>query len=240
MEHKDYEELRRLMSLAKSQHDGSGYSVLDEALESIGQRPLVPSSKQRVYAGAKVKAMPKAAASSSGGMSDAAKRRMIDEPGWGLVDEFGEDISYAAVGDMTAHEAAAYMEAHNVPVPYADDISYEPPQVDHWYPELDYANVDTKVPIPLRWKSSQEWGRVIITMPKYAGKGETFESLLRGAYGGNVDKITYCTFIVGKYAARYTPEPSTQGADFAGFLMHMRYKAPVLKARGYNPTLAPA
>ena len=241
MDHKDYDELRRLMSLAKSQHDGSGYSILDEALESIGQRPLVPSSKPRVYAGTKAKASPKAAACSTGGMSEAAKRRMDDEPGWGMLDENGDDISYAAVGDLKSpREISAFLSAYNVPVPFnEDDTTYEPPQVDQWFPALDYGNVDKRIQIPTRWQSSQEWGRVIITMPKYAGTGETFESLLRGAYGGNVDKINYCTFIIGKYFKQYCPEPPSQGPDLAGYLMHMRYKAPVLKARGYNPTLAP-
>ena len=45
------------MALAKSQRDGSGYSILDEALESMGQKPLVPKARPRVYQGAVAKSM---------------------------------------------------------------------------------------------------------------------------------------------------------------------------------------
>ncbi len=144
MESRDYAELRRLMALAKSQHDGSGYSILDEALESIGQKPLVPKARPRVYQGAVAKSMaassmtfPKAFAPSvDGAMTDASKRRR-DDAGWGLVDHEFEDERYSVIGDLKSpEEIAAFMEAHQVPVPFVNDsLVFEAPKMASWYPD---------------------------------------------------------------------------------------------------------
>ena len=247
MENRDYEELRRLMALAKSQHDGSGYSFLDEALESIGQKPLVPKARPRVYQGAVAKsvaassmAVPKAFVPSVGGaMTDASKRR-LDDSGWQPVDHEFEDESYAVVGDLTSPaEIAAFMDAHHVPVPFVNEsLVFETPKTTSWYPELDFSDVDARVPLPKRFQTVEQWSRVEVDLPKYKGYGETFVSLVRGAYGGDAGKISYLSFIMGKFSRWYTPEPESQAPDLAGFLMHIKFKPPPLKARGYVPRLA--
>ncbi len=107
-----------------------------------------------------------------GAMSDAPKRRMPDDSDWGLVDHEIDDESYAAIGDMhSPEEIAAFMEAHQVPVPFLNDtVTLEAPNVASWYPKLDLTNVDSHVPLPRRFQTVEQWSRVEVELPKYKGK----------------------------------------------------------------------
>ena len=97
---------------------------------------------------------------------------MSDDSDWGLMDHEIDDESCAAIGDMhSPEEIAAFMEAHQVPVPFLNDtVTLEVPNVASWYPKLDLTNVDSHVPLPRRFQTVEQWSRVEVELPKYKGK----------------------------------------------------------------------
>ena len=63
-------------------------------------------------------------------------------------------------------------------------------------------------------------------MPKFRGV-HTFETLVKAAIGGDKEAVKYCSFIKTKYLKEYTPTPSSQGPDLAGFLQCVWWEPPV-------------
>ena len=79
----------------------------------------------------------------TGGMTDASKRRLPDD------DEDWEAVEGQEPLSSTA-DVAAFLEANNVvPVPWDPmDGGLSIPVVSQWFPEIDYDNVDQRIPLP--------------------------------------------------------------------------------------------
>ena len=113
MQSRDWDELRRLMSIARQQN------LLGEALQAVEQAPLAPIPRAKPKPKAKCAAAMSGGAGTggmmdavSGGMTDASKRRVPDDDeDWEAV-EGQEPLTSAA-------DVAAFLEANNVmPVPW--------------------------------------------------------------------------------------------------------------------------
>ena len=110
MQSRDWDELRRLMSIARQQN------LLGEALQAVEQGPLAPIPRAKPKPKAKSMAALSCGAGTgvagTGGMSDASKRRVPDD------DEDWEAVEGQEPLASTA-DVAAFLEANNVmPVPW--------------------------------------------------------------------------------------------------------------------------
>ena len=41
------------------------------------------------------------------------------------------------------------------------------PVVSEWFPEIDYENVDQRIPLPKGVASGRDWGSTVVTMAKF-------------------------------------------------------------------------
>ena len=240
MQSHDWDELRRLMSIARQQN------LLGEALQAVEQSPLAPIPRAKP----KAKSMAQAGSASGtsaqagsasvtgglgddtvGGMTDASKRRApTDDEDWEAID------GSLPAGLTTTADVARFLEANNaLPVPWAPlDGNLAMPVVGEWYPEINYQDVDVEVPLPVGVSSGQQWGSTVITMAKF--KGTTFEDLARTALGGNTESIKYCSWIKERFKKMISNQPKSQGPDFAAYLIFIKFSPPVVHPEGYFRT----
>ena len=176
MQSRDWDELRRLMSIARQQN------LLGEALQAVEQGPLAPIPRAKPKPKAKSMVALSCGAGTggagTGGMTDASKRRLPDD------DEDWEAVEGQEPLSSTA-DVAAFLEANNVmPVPWEPmDGGLSIPVVSQWFAEIDYENVDQRIPLPKGVSSGPEWGSTVVTMAKYQDGRTTFEDLARTALG---------------------------------------------------------
>ena len=237
MQSRDWDELQRLMSIARQQN------LLGEALQCVEQAPLTPIPR----AVAKAKAM---AATTSvlgvagsvgtdgssagvviGGMTDASKRRLPEDSDWEPIDG-SETLS-------TSAQVAEFLAENNVvPVPWMPGGGeiHTNTHLDQWYPALDYDGGDTRMPLPKGVASYRDWGRTIVTMAKFANGTSTFEDMVRMALGGSPEHIKYLCFIKEKFKAKISTEPASQGPDLCAFLHFIRFEPPPMVSCGYQRT----
>ena len=132
MQSRDWDELRRLMSIARQQN------LLGEALQAVEQGPLAPIPRAKPKPKAKCMAAMSGGAGTGGmleaaldGMTDASKRRLPDD------DEDWEAVEGQEPLASTA-DVAAFLEANNVmPVPWEPmDGGLSIPVVSLWFPEI--------------------------------------------------------------------------------------------------------
>ena len=231
MQSRDWDELRRLMSIARQQN------LLGEALQAVEQGPLAPIPRAKPKAKAKCAAAMSGGAGSGGmdsalgGMTDASKRRVPDDDeDWEAVE--GQEPL------ISAAEVAAFLEANNaVPVPWDPmDGGLSIPVVSEWFPEIDYENVDQRIPLPKGVASGRDWGSTVVTMAKFQDGRTTFEDLARTALGGNTDHIKYLSRIKERFKKQISDEPASQGPDLAAYLYYVKFKPPVVHPHGYHRT----
>ena len=231
MQSRDWDELRRLMSIARQQN------LLGEALQAVEQGPLAPIPRAKPKAKAKCAAAMSGGGGTggimdavSGGMTDASKRRVPDhDEDWEPVEQ--EPLTSAA-------DVAAFLEANNVmPVPWNPmDGGLSIPVVSQWFPEIDYENVDQRIPLPKGVASGRDWGTTVVTMAKFQDGRTTFEDLARTALGGNTDHIKYLSWIKERFKKQISDEPVSQGPDLAAYLYHIKFQPPVVHPHGYHRT----
>ena len=232
MQSRDWDELRRLMSIARQQH------LLGEALQAVEQAPLAPIPPAK----AKAKCAAQAGSASgtgglgdeaSGGMTDASKRRApTDDEDWEAIDgQLPSSLSSTA-------DVARFLEANNaLPVPWAPlDGSLAIPVVGAWMPEINYDDVDGEIPLPKGVGSGREWGSTVVSMAKFKDGRTTFEDLARMALGGNTDHIKYCSWIKERFKKMISDEPPSQGPDLAAYLFYIKFTPPVVHPQGYHRT----
>ena len=229
MQSRDWDELRRLMSIARQQN------LLGEALQAVEQAPLAPIPRAKPKPKAKSMAALSCGAGTggagTGGMTDASKRRLPDD------DEDWEAVEGQEPLSSTA-DVAAFLEANNVaPVPWDPmDGGLSIPVVRQWFPEIDYDNVEQRIPLPKGVASGRDWGSTVVTMAKYQDGRTTFEDLARTALGGNTDHIKYLSWIKERFKKQITNEPASQGPDLAAYLYYVKFQPPVVHPHGYHRT----
>ena len=85
------------------------------------------------------------------------------------------------------------------------------------FPEIDYENVDQRIPLPKGVASGRDWGTTVVTMAKFQDGRTTFEDLARTALGGNTDHIKYLSWIKERFKKQISDEPASQGPDLAAY-----------------------
>ena len=229
MQSRDWDELRRLMSIARQQN------LLGEALQAVEQAPLAPIPRAKPKPKAKSMAALSCRAGTggagTGGMTDGSKRGLRDD------DEDWEAVEGQEPLSSTA-DVAAFLEANNVvPVPWDPmDGGLSIPVVSQWFPEIDYDNVDQRIPLPKGVASGRDWGSTVVTMAKYQDGRTTFEDLARTALGGNTDHIKYLSWIKERFKKQIADEPASQGPDLAAYLYYVKFQPPVVHPHGYHRT----
>ena len=234
MQSRDWDELQRLMSIARQQN------LLGEAIQCVEQSPYAPVP--RAAAKAKAMAAPEVVLGTTGSagtdglagvvigsMTDASKRRLPEDSDWEPI-EGSETMS-------TAAQVAEFLaESNVVPVPWMPGGGEMHPdaRLDQWYPPLDYDGGDTRIPLPKGVPGYREWGRTIVTMAKFANGTSTFEDMVRMALGGSTEHIKYLCFIKEKFKTKISNEPSSQGPDLCAFLYFIRFEPPPMVTTGYQ------
>eukprot|EP00435_Cladocopium_sp_Y103_P001805 s3207_g1.t1 len=96
---------------------------------------------------------------------------------------------------------------------------------DNWEKEeilLDYNHVDQAIPKPAWVHSSEQWGKTIITMPKYAKQKITFHQFTLMVFGRDEETSRYAKKLIGKFRRHVTACPRTQAPDLTAWLLHTR------------------
>ena len=102
--------------------------------------------------------------------------------------------------------------------------------------EIDYENVDQRIPLPKGVASGRDWGSTVVTMAKFQDGRTTFEDLARTALGGNTDHIKYLSWIKERFKKQISDEPVSQGPDLAAYLYYVKFQPPVVHPHGYHRT----
>ena len=78
---------------------------------------------------------------------------------------------------------------------------------------------------------SIQWGKTAAELPKLQDLGlwgQSYEALVRQALGGDKILASYLAWLRSHFEAAYTRRgPCSKGIDFAGYLTHIRFQAPV-------------
>ena len=123
-------------------------------------------------------------ASSSGAMTDASKRRLVEQ-------EIQDD-------EWSSVDALESMPVLPADVAIEDDLkkrNFIPK--DLW--ASIYCELDDSVAIPEDMRDVYQWGRVRIDIDKYASLKISFEKAVAMAKSGDCDMSRYLTFIRNKY-----------------------------------------
>ena len=149
---------------------------------------------------------------------------MPDDEDWEAV-EGQESLSSTA-------DVAAFLEANNVMPVSMGGLSI--PVVSQWFPEIDYDNLDQRIPLPKGVASGRDWGST--AMAKYQDGRTTFEDLARTALGGNTEHIKYLSWIKERFKKQISDEPASHGPDLEAYLYYVKFQPPVVHPQGYHRT----
>ena len=179
------------------------------------QRLMKKASDAGLMDGGKIQSGGKVQSTSSGAgtgaMTDASKRRLIDE-GLAKVDPEPE-VQQSSEDDLKLKS----MEKNFVPK-------------DVW--ASIYSDLDDSVAVPEEFRDVYQWGRVRIDMDKYADLGICFEKAVAMAKSGDSDMNRYLNFIKNKYGKTTGDK---QAWDLAQYLLKIKFEG--VKKGGYNRVL---
>ena len=202
---------RTLHPLASSDAmDPSELSELQRLLKKAQSAGLVDGKLDVKKSGGKALSV----SHSSGAMTDASKRRMVEVPDddWSSVEHV--DLPTVASTDPAAEDD---LKTRNF-------ISKEV-----W--ASIYSDLDDSVAVPEDMRDVYQWGRVRIDMDKYADLKISFEKAVAMAKSGDSDMSRYLSFIKNKYG-KMTGD--TQAFDLGKFLLKIKFSG---KKSGYNRVL---
>ena len=161
----------------------------------------------------------------TGAMTDASKRR-LDE-GWEVMTAGVEEpIADSAEED----DEFQYQMAHGTPFMAAAQGD-NPPMLEeergHVIPVVNYDKVNRDVKIPKECKNAKDWGRTLITLPKWKNFRMSYEGLVTQALSGDDAACSYLEWLAKTYGAKYLTGPvRTQGPDLAGYVLHLDVEFP--------------
>ena len=190
--------------------DPSELSELQRLLKKAQDAGLVDGKLDVKKSGGKAPSV----SHSSGAMTDASKRRMVEVPDddWSSV----EHVDFPAV---TSTDPAA-----------EDDLKKRNSISKEVWASI-YSDLDDSVAVPEDMRDVYQWGRVRIDMDKYADLKISFEKAVAMAKSGDSDMSRYLTFIKNKYG-KMTGD--TQAFDLGKFLLKIKFSG---KKSGYNRVL---
>ena len=187
---------------------------LQRLLKKASDAGLVDGNLAVKKAGSKSVNVPQA--SSSGAMTDASKRRMVEHE---IQDE-----------DWSSVDPLESMPALTTDPAIEDDLKKRNVIPKDVWASI-YSDLDDSVAIPEDMRDVYQWGRVRIDMDKYASLKISFEKAVAMAKSGDSDMSRYLTFIKNKYG-KMTGD--TQAFDLGRFLLKIKFAG---KKSGYTRVL---
>ena len=191
--------------------DPSELSELQRLLKKAQNAGLVDGKLDVKKSGGKAPSV----SHSSGAMTDASKRRMVELP---------EDDDWSSVEHVDSPTVTP-----TVPV-IEDDLKKRNFISKEVWASI-YSDLDDLVAVPEDMRDVYQWGRVRIDMDKYASLKISFEKAVAMAKSGDSDMSRYLSFIMNKYG-KMTGD--TQAFDLGKFLLKIKFSG---KKSGYNRVL---
>ena len=189
--------------------DPSEMSELQRLLKKAQNAGLVDGKLDVKKSGGKAPSV----SHSSGAMTDASKRRMVEVP----------DDDWSSVEHVDSPTVTSTVPAVEDDLKKRKFISKEV-----W--ASIYSDLDS-VAVPEDMRDVYQWGRVRIDMDKYADLKISFEKAVAMAKSGDSDMSRYLSFIMNKYG-KMTGD--TQAFDLCKFLLKIKFSG---KKSGYNRVL---
>ena len=190
--------------------DPSEISELQRLLKKAQNAGLVDGKLDVKKSGGKAPSV----SHSSGAMTDASKRRMVEVP----------DDDWSSVEHVDSPTVTSTVPAVEDDLKKRNFISKEV-----W--ASIYSDLDDSVAVPEDMRDVYQWGRVRIDMDKYADLKISFEKAVAMAKSGDSDMSRYLSFIMNKYG-KMTGD--TQVFDLGKFLLKIKFSG---KKSGYNRVL---
>ena len=190
--------------------DPSELSELQRLLKKAQDAGLVDGKLDVKKSGGKAPSV----SHSSGAMTDASKRRMVEVP-----DDDWSSVEHVDFPTVTSTDPAA-----------EDDLKKRNSISKEVWASI-YSDLDDSVAVPEDMRDVYQWGRVRIDMDKYADLKISFEKAVAMAKSGDSDMSRYLTFIKNKYG-KMTGD--TQAFDLGKFLLKIKFSG---KKSGYNRVL---
>ena len=190
--------------------DPSEISELQRLLKKAQNAGLVDGKLDVKKSGGKAPSV----SHSSGAMTDASKRRMVEVP----------DDDWSSVEHVDSPTVTTTVPAVEDDLKKRNFISKEV-----W--ASIYSDLDDSVAVPEDMRDVYQWGCVRIDMDKYADLKISFEKAVAMAKSGDSDMSRYLSFIMNKYG-KMTGD--TQAFDLGKFLLKIKFSG---KKSGYNRVL---
>ena len=190
--------------------DPSEMSELQRLLKKAQNAGLVDGKLDVKKSGGKAPSV----SHSSGAMTDASKRRMVEVP----------DDDWSSVEHVDSPTV-------NSTVPAVEDDLKKRNFISKEVWASIYSDLDDSVAVPEDMRDVYQWGRVRIDMDKYADLKISFEKAVAMAKSGDSDMSRYLSFIMNKYG-KMTGD--TQAFDLGKFLLKIKFSG---KKSGYNRVL---
>ena len=190
--------------------DPSEMSELQRLLKKAQDAGLVDGKLDVKKSGGKAPSV----SHSSGAMTDASKRRMVEVP-----DDDWSSVEHVDFPTVTSTDPAA-----------EDDLKKRNFISKEVWASI-YSDLDDSVAVPEDMRDVYQWGRARIDMDKYADLKISFEKAVAMANSGDSDMSRYLSFIKNKYG-KMTGD--TQAFDLGKFLLKIKFSG---KKSGYNRVL---
>ena len=190
--------------------DPSEMSELQRLLKKAQDAGLVDGKLDVKKSGGKAPSV----SHSSGAMTDASKRRMVEVP-----DDDWSSVEHVDFPTVTSTDPAV-----------EDDLKKRNFISKEVWASI-YSDLDDSVAVPEDMRDVYQWGRVRIDMDKYADLKISFEKAVAMAKSGDSDMSRYLSFIKNKYG-KMTGD--TQAFDLGKFLLKIKLSG---KKSGYNRVL---
>eukprot|EP00435_Cladocopium_sp_Y103_P038134 s2311_g10.t1 len=148
-------------------------------------------------------------------MTDASKRRY--DAMEAAVDRAYEDDEFSIVSETEFSPPSFPTYQAGLP----DTFSWGPNWNDNEV-LLNYDHVDDAIPKPAWIHSSEQWGRTLITMPKFAKEKISFHKFTLMCFARDPVACKYAKQLIGKFRKHVTACPRTQAPDLCAWLLHTR------------------
>eukprot|EP00435_Cladocopium_sp_Y103_P010612 s55_g2.t1 len=165
---------------------------------------------------AEIAASPSASADSNAtAMTDASKRRY--DAMEAAVDRAYEDDEFSIVSETEFSPPSFPTYQAGLPDTFSWGANWNDNEV-----LLNYDYVDDAIPKPAWIHSSEQWGRTLITMPKFAKEKISFHKFTLMCFARDPTACKYAKQLIGKFRKHVTACPRTQAPDLCAWLLHTR------------------
>eukprot|EP00435_Cladocopium_sp_Y103_P008555 s3393_g2.t1 len=160
-------------------------------------------------------------------MTDASKRRY--DAMEAAVDRAYEDDEFSIVSETEFSSPSFPSYQAGLPSTFSWGPNWNDNEV-----VLDYSHVDQAIPKPAWVHSSEQWGRTLITMPKFAEQKISFHKFTLMCFARDPVACKYAKQLIGKFRKCVTACPRSQAPDLTAWLLHTRVDSFLDAGKTYN------